>query len=99
MIDIGPYDFWAIEYGYSTSDKPEDLKAILKRAAEPELQYATDEDTMGPDPLARRYDFAADPLAYARRQIELAQYHRGRLIEKFVKDGQSWSRARHSATR
>ncbi len=94
MIDIGPYDFWAIEYGYSTSDKAEDLNAILKRAAEPDLQYATDEDTIGPDPLARRYDFAADPLSYARRQVELAQFHRGRLIEKFVKDGQSWSRAR-----
>lgn len=95
MIDIGPYDFWAIEYGYSTSDKAEDLKAILKRSSEAELQYATDEDTMGPDPLARRYDFAADPLAYAQRQVELAQYQRGRLVEKFVKDGQSWSRARY----
>lgn len=95
MIDIGPYDFWAIEYGYTVADKPEALQAIVKRAAEPELQYATDEDTMGPDPLARRYDFASNPLDYARRQIELAQYHRGRLIDKFVKDGQSWSRARY----
>jgi hypothetical protein len=95
MIDIGPYDFWAIEYGYVVADKPEALQAIVKRAAEPELQYATDEDTMGPDPLARRYDFASNPLDYARRQIELAQYHRGRLIDKFVKDGQSWSRARY----
>lgn len=95
MIDIGPYDHWAIEYGYTTSDKPDDLKAILKRASEPELQYATDEDTMGPDPFARRYDFGADPLTYAKSQIELAQYHRGRLIDKFVKEGQSWARARY----
>lgn len=94
MIDIGPYDHWAIEYGYSISDKPEDLKAILKRASEPELQYATDEDTWGPDPLARRYDFGADPLSYGRKLMELAQFHRGRLIEKFVKEGQSWSHAR-----
>ncbi|MBL9134504.1 MAG: zinc-dependent metalloprotease [Verrucomicrobiales bacterium] len=94
MIDIGPYDLWAIEYGYSTSDKPDDLKAILKRASEPALQFATDEDTIGPDPLARRYDFAADPLSYARKQMELAQFHRARLVEKFVKEGQSWSRAR-----
>ncbi len=95
MIDIGPYDMWAIEYGYTLSDKPEDLKAILARAPEPELQYATDEDTMGPDPLARRYDFGADPLTYARRQMDLAHYHRHRLVEKFVKEGDSWSRARH----
>lgn len=95
MIDIGPYDYWAIEYGYALADKPDDLKAILSRAAEPELTYATDEDTIGPDPLARRYDFGADPLAYARKQIELAAYHRERLIDQFVKDGQSWARARY----
>lgn len=95
MIDVGPYDQWAIEYGYSLSDKPDDLKQITARAAEPELQYATDEDTFGPDPFARRYDFAADPLSYARRQMEIASHHRGRLLESFVKDGQSWARARY----
>lgn len=95
MIGIGPYDQWAIEYGYSLSNKEDDLKKITSRAAEPELQYATDEDTIGSDPLARRYDFAADPLSYAQRQMEMATYHRGRLLENFVKDGQSWSRARY----
>lgn len=94
MIDIGPYDFWAIEYGYTTPEKSDALKAILSKASQPELTFATDEDTIGPDPLARRYDFGADPLNYAKRQMKLAQFHRGRLIEKFVKDGQSWSRAR-----
>ena len=95
MIEVGPYDMWAIEYGYTLNDKPEDLKKILGRVAEPELQYATDEDTFGPDPFARRYDFAADPLAYAKRQMELAKYHRDRLADKFVKEGQSWARARY----
>ena len=95
MIEVGPYDMWAIEYGYTLNDKPEDLKKILSRVAEPELQYATDEDTFGPDPFARRYDFAADPLAYAKRQMELAKYHRDRLADKFVKEGQSWARARY----
>lgn len=94
MIDVGPYDLWAINYGYMTSEKPEDVKAVLARVAEPELSYATDEDTFGPDPLARRYDFAADPLAYAKKQMQLAKYHRERLIEKFVKEGESWARAR-----
>ena len=91
MIDIGPYDMWAIEYGYTFS---KDLKKILARVAEPQLAYATDEDTGGPDPLARRYDFSKNPLDYARSQLELVQYHRGRLLEKFVKDGDSWSKAR-----
>jgi hypothetical protein len=94
MIDIGPYDFWAIEYGYAMAEKPEDLKPILAKTSQPELTYATDEDTSGPDPLARRYDFGADPINYGRKQIELARFHRERLVNKFVKEGQSWARAR-----
>ncbi len=92
MTDIGPYDFWAIEYGYTFDDK--DLPEILKRCSEPELQYATDEDTTGPDPLARRYDFSSDPLDYAKEQMKLVKLYRGRILEKFVKDGDSWAKAR-----
>ncbi|MBW3596712.1 MAG: zinc-dependent metalloprotease, partial [Planctomycetes bacterium] len=91
MLGIGPYDMWAIEYGYTLES---DLKPILSRVAQPELQYATDEDTYGPDPLARRYDFSAEPLDYANDQMKLAKFHRERIIDKFVKEGDSWSRAR-----
>lgn len=91
MIGVGPYDEWAIDYGYSFE---KDLKPILQRVAEPELAYATDEDTWGPDPLAQRYDFAKDPVAYAANLITLVKEHRSRLLDKFVKDGNSWSRAR-----
>jgi hypothetical protein len=81
---------WAIEYGYTFGE----TKPVLDRVAESELQYATDEDTYGPDPLARRYDFSADPLDYAQTQMKLARYHRERLVEKFVEPGESWARAR-----
>lgn len=91
MIAVGPYDLWAIEYGYTFK---EDLKPILDRVAEPELCYGTDEDTGGPDPFARRYDFGADPVSYAKSQFDLAQHHRQRIIDKFVKDGDSWAKAR-----
>lgn len=92
MIGIGPYDEWAIEYGYTLKS---DLKPILARVNEPELVYGTDEETDGPDPRARRYDFTKDPLDYANNQIELVRKHRKGLIDKFVKDGESWARARH----
>jgi hypothetical protein len=91
MITVGPYDVWAIEYGYTFA---KDLKPILARCTEPEHQYATDQDTMGPDPLARRYDFSADPLDFAKSQMKLAKHHRERLLSKFVADGESWSKAR-----
>jgi hypothetical protein len=92
MIDIGPYDMWAIEYGY-TFDK--DLKPILAKCTLPEHQYGTDQDTLGPDPLIRRYDFTSNPVDYAKNQMKLAKHHRERLVTKFVADGESWSRARY----
>ncbi len=90
MIDIGAYDLWAIEYGYTLDDP----KKTLARVAEPELAYLTDEDVGGGDPLARRYDFSANPLDYSKSLVKLANYHRDRLVEKFVKDGESWSKLR-----
>lgn len=92
MIGVGPYDMWAIEYGYTQSDKS--LKKILSRVAEPQLQFATDEDTNGPDPLAQRYDFSQDPLDFANEQVALAKHHREKIIDDFVEDGDSWSKAR-----
>ena len=53
---IGPYDMWAIEYGYKplTGGSPDgelpELKKIAARSGEPGLAYATDEDTRGIDP-------------------------------------------------
>jgi hypothetical protein len=91
MTGVGPYDLWAIEYGYTFGD----LKPILARVAEPELVYATDEDTGGPDPLARRYDFTKNPLEYAEEQTRLAAHHRARLLSDFIKDGDSWDRVRY----
>jgi hypothetical protein len=48
----------------------------------------------GPDPLARRYDFSGDPLDYAEEQMKLVKLYRGRILEKLVKDGDSWAKAR-----
>ena len=35
MSGIGPYDNWAIEYGYSIVKKPEELQKILSRVSDP----------------------------------------------------------------
>jgi len=94
MIGVGPYDIWAIEYGHTQDEKA--LKTILDRVAEPELQYGTDEDTFGPDPLARRYDFSSDPLEYAQNQMRIATHNRGRIIDKLVKKGDSWAKSRRA---
>ncbi|MGH7135215.1 MAG: zinc-dependent metalloprotease, partial [Pirellulales bacterium] len=75
---IGPYDMWAIEYGYKplpggTEGEVAELRKIASRAAEPQLAYATDEDTRGidPDPLANRFDMGNDTIEYAKMRSRL----------------------------
>ncbi len=92
MMTIGPYDYWAIEYGYTPDD--ESLDGILSRVNEPLLTYATDEDTFGSDPTARRFDWSSNPLDYADSQIRLVQELRSTLLDRMVEDGDSWAKAR-----
>jgi hypothetical protein len=91
MVGIGPYDYWAIEYGYSM-DK--DLKPILARVSEGELPYGTDEDLSGPDPMIKQFDLGKDSLDYAESTMRLVQFLRPKIIDKLVKDGDSWQKAR-----
>ncbi|MCA9295607.1 MAG: zinc-dependent metalloprotease, partial [Phycisphaerales bacterium] len=90
MMMVGPYDKWAIEYGY-TFDDPE---KVLERVSDPELVFLTDDDRSGPDPYARTYDLSANPLDFAKNQMAVVEYQRDQILGDFVKDGESWSNAR-----
>ena len=98
---IGPYDYWAIEYGYKPlgggapdGELPE-LRKIASRSAEPALDYATDEDTRGvdPDPLCNRFDLGKDPLAFAKGRAELIGGLWKGLAERMTEDGEGYQRA------
>ncbi len=100
----GPYDYWAIEYGYS--DKPftskldddEWLESIASRSLEPWLAYATDEDaystTRSIDPLTNTRDMTSDPIRYYQHQIKIANTYWDDLLENFEKDGGTYSKLR-----
>lgn len=85
---LGPYDYWAIEYGYTFDDARR--KEMAKDSTKPEFQFATDEDTMGPDPLVARFDLFAEPLDWAQERMELVKATRAKILDKAVKDGESW---------
>ena len=84
---LGPYDYWAIEFGYALEQKQAD--ELLKKVADASLQFATDEDASGPDPLVNRF-VLGDPLEWANARIELVHTMREKLLEKSLDDGQSW---------
>jgi hypothetical protein len=93
---IGPYDYWAIEYGYTLKNDPKELEKIASRAAEKGLDYATDEDTWASDPLVNRFDLGNDPLEYTRRRMKLMQEMMQNLTARVVQPGQGYQRVRQA---
>ncbi|HET6423887.1 MAG TPA: zinc-dependent metalloprotease [Planctomycetaceae bacterium] len=97
---IGPYDHWAIEYGYKviTGDENAELAKIASRSGEPGLDYATDEDTRrsDPDPLSNRFDLGKDPVAYAARQIKTTQEMLPKLMDRTVDNGDGYQKLRQA---
>ncbi len=75
----GPYDMWAIEFGYSQDlESPEARAAHLARSTRPELSFGNDADDMrspgfGIDPRVNIFDHSSDAIEYAKQRIALAR--------------------------
>lgn len=100
----GPYDLWAIEFGYSPglsdwSAEKERLAKILSRSADPSLIFGNDADDMRSpgkaiDPRVMLFDLSSDPLTYSIERVGLAQSVMGKIKEKYSKPGQSYHELR-----
>ena len=98
-VKPGPYDVWAIEYGYSPAledpaAEEARLQAIAARSGEPGLAFGNDQDDMrspgaGIDPRVNIFDQSNDPVRYAVNRIALLRASMGTLPDRFVKPGQS----------
>ena len=101
---IGPYDTWAIEYGYKplAAGSPEaelpELEKIAARSGEPALAYATDEDTEygDPDPLSNRFDLGNDPLEFARARADLVSQVMPVIAERMATKENGYERVRQA---
>jgi hypothetical protein len=101
---IGPYDEWAIQYGYKKIPDagevftPEAEKSFLEEIAlvspQPELSYATDEDIRDINPLANLWDMSSDVLVYSQWQMDNARVMWQRLDEDDLPRGESYSSLR-----
>lgn len=95
---IGPYDYWAIEYGYKTFSGPDEateLKKIAARGAEPGLDYGSDEDTfLTSDPHINRFDLGADVMKFAQDRMIAALELLKEMSNKVVDEGEGYQRSR-----
>ena len=95
----GPYDWWAIEYGYTECDPSNEenvLNKILSRSTDPKLAFGNDADDMrsagggGIDPRVMIFDLSNDMVAYADDRFKLINSLMVKLKDKYSKPGKSY---------
>jgi hypothetical protein len=96
----GPYDHWAIEYGYSEALRDgmaerQRLDALLANSTKPGLAFGHDADDMrssrsGIDPRFMIFDQSSDPVAYAAQRVELIESLMPQLRDKIATENKSW---------
>jgi hypothetical protein len=98
----GPYDLWAIEFGYTPFSEAEEaagIAKILSRSNDPKLTFGNDGDDMRApgkaiDPRVNVNDFTNDAIAYAEERYKLVNTIMSKLVTKYSKPGQSYAELR-----
>ena len=99
---IGPYDQWAIEYGYkslpSGSAGRKALKEIASRSGQPGLAFSTDEELSGfsPDPYVNAFDLGDDPVQFAKDRADLVAKLLPKVVDRMTVDGDNYVKARRA---
>ena len=97
----GPYDKWAIKFGYTPNLTEEERRDILSESNKPEHMFANDSEDMrsagyGIDPRAMINDLTNDPITYSIQRIELVNHAQKELPNKFANKAQSWEEYRNA---
>jgi hypothetical protein len=102
----GPYDKWAIEFGYSEAvdnadAERERLAKILARSTEPALAFGNDADDMRSpghaiDPRVMIGDMSSDAITYSEGRIKLARDVMGKVRDRVLTPGQSYHELRNA---
>jgi hypothetical protein len=106
QLRLGPYDEWAIRYGYEhfpNVSRPEDevtrLRGIADESSRPEYAYATDEDANGSlaiDPRVATFGLSSDPLAFDRNQFDVFDDLIGKLDSAYPRVDQPYYEERQT---
>lgn len=106
QVEPGPYDLWAIEYGYSLGfedevEEEQRLQQILMKSVMPEHTFGNDADDMrapgkATDPRVNVGDLSNDAITYSIQQIELAESMMPKLLERYGHDQHSYEALRKS---
>ena len=92
----GPYDIWAITFGYTQEMNGVDRENLLSQSTKPEFIFGTDDDAMGSpggntDPRNKRYDMSSDPITYSVQRLKIIDDKINELPEIFNEPGSTYT--------
>ncbi len=96
----GPYDVWAIQFGYGTFDEA-GREALLARSTEPDLTFGNDADDMRApgkaiDPRVMIGDMSGDALTYSDDRLDLIDSLMEDLVERYDTPGSTYHELRNA---
>ena len=91
--NIGPYDIWAIQFGYTHFNNESERLALLNKSTLPEFAYGTDEHDMRDpgkaiDPRVMLDDLSSDAITYSVNRIKLVNKLIKNIKHKFMVNGE-----------
>lgn len=93
----GPYDAWAISFGYTPfaeNEEEQGLNKILSRSTEPKLIFGNDADIAGfgsgVDPRVMVWDMSNDMVTYGTDRLKLVNDLMTKLKDRYEKPGTSY---------
>ena len=98
---VGPYDVWAIQFGYTPFKTSSERIALLERSTEPALIFGNDADDMrspgkGIDPRVMIGDLSNDQIKYSIDRIELSNSMMKDIKTRFINSGESYMQLRQA---
>ncbi len=100
-MSVGPYDDWAIQFGYTPFKSDSEMDALLSRSTEPELIFGNDADDMRSpgkaiDPRVMTGDLSNDQISYSIDRFKLVKSMMGKIISKFSINGNTYEDLRRA---
>ena len=98
-MSVGPYDLWAIQFGYTPFKSESEKQELLNQSTNPELIFGNDADDMRApgkaiDPRVNVWDQSNDAISYSIDRIELSNDLMKNIMQKFTTKGESYQELR-----
>lgn len=98
-VAVGPYDHWAIQFGYTPFSSDKEKNDLLSKSTQPELIFGNDADDMRSpgkaiDPRVMTGDLSNDQIGYSNSIMEVVNTMMKDVKTKFSTKGESYQELR-----